>query len=299
MSHDRRARVTPGSGAATPTRGRGGRRRRGDAARRASRASGDHSSASSSSRRSRSCTSSCRSWPASRTPGAASRRATRAGWRPRSASSCSPSAATSRSSAPSSCRGESRGSTGARATRSRWPAWRRRACSRPPARAAWRSPRGRCGARGWPGASSRAGWSPSWSCSTASTWLALHRSAGSGCASGVLNGDGAVRAHRRAGDLRRRRDRRSSLAISLMPADFERRLERWAAAARGASRAGSRAAGHGAGLAGDRRPDGARPRARTATPACSARSRWWALRHRDAVGVLPRLRRRRRRSRSS
>ena len=47
-----------------------------------------------------------------------------------------------------------------------WRAWSRRACSRPPARAASRSPHGRCGARGWSAGSSRAGWSRSCRSST-------------------------------------------------------------------------------------------------------------------------------------
>ena len=51
-----------------------------------------------------------------------------------------------------------------RATRSRWRAWPRRACSRPRARAASRSPPGRCVARGWSRAWWPAGWSPSWCC---------------------------------------------------------------------------------------------------------------------------------------
>ena len=60
-------------------------------------------------------------------------------------------------------------STGAPRTRSRSRGWPPRGCSRPAARAASRSPTGRCAARGWRRARPRAGWSRSSCCSTRST----------------------------------------------------------------------------------------------------------------------------------
>ena len=103
-------------------------------------------------------------------------------------------------------RAAGRGSAGARATRSRWPGWPPRACSRPPAPAASRSRPGRCGARGWRPAWWPAGWSPS-----SSLLYVVYMGSivvfGLGLYVGLFNGPGAVRHHRRPGDLRPAADR--------------------------------------------------------------------------------------------
>ena len=93
-----------------------------------------------------------------------------------------------------------------------------------------------------------------------------------------------------AGDLRRHRDRRVML-VSLVPGDFERRLARWGRGDRGAR---SWAAGGWR----PRRPRspaacGTAIRLRaSARPGAARRGRLVGLRHRRAVGVLPRVRRR-------
>ena len=111
---------------------------------------------------------------------------------------------------------------------------------------------------------------------------------GLGLYAGVIPGTGAVRNHRGPSDLRRRRDRRVPRRSRCSPATSSA----WSAAGRRrrAARAARATARRGAGDRGHRRPDRDRAGA-LARPVPARRGRLVGVRHRRAVGVLPRFRR--------
>ena len=116
---------------------------------------------------------------------------------------------------------------------------------------------------------------------------------GLGLRTGLFPGGGAVRAHRRAGDLRRHRDR-DRPGDRALPDDFERRLARWASSGGAAGRARWRVASAPASAA-----RGVRDRARLIRERESGvlgAVAWWGFDIATLWACVPRVRRRRRRS---
>ncbi len=180
-----------------------------------------------------------------------------------------------------------RRSTCVRATRSPWRAWRRRACSAPAASAASRSRRGRCGGPGCRGARSPTRRSRS-SILQYAIYMCRSWSSGSGCDRACCPGPApfavtVVPAILGAIAIL------VALALALVPTDLQRRLDRFGRARRAArarSRGASRTCRRRSRRACARRVD----HVRRNDPAIAGVARFWGGQHRDAVGVVPRVR---------